>query len=118
MRLEGVQAINLNEEAPWLLMFKHFTASRNTAAWSTGNIIIGWMPMKFAHKVAAIGAAAEGDDAMCWYVVIPNHDFRTGHDRVAGPALAALPATIAMIERAQKYPECGFMMFRLPQRGR
>ena len=50
-----------------------------------------WDAVKFTHKVAAIGAAAEGED--CDVLIWMDADIvthRPGHDRVVGSAPAAL----------------------------
>ena len=104
----------LDIAAPWLPMFKTLYSDPKYRGVVNGKYDYHWDAVKFAHKVAAIGAAAEGDD--CDVLIWIDADVIT-HAQVTTEwldRLLPLPATIAMIERAVKYPECGFMMFRLP----
>jgi hypothetical protein len=80
--------------------------------------------VRFSHKVATLGAATEilgaayvepyvSDDVLIWI----DADVIT-HAPVTVDWLEGLfpePATIAWVDRDRCYPECGFMMFRLPR---
>ena len=70
--------------------------------------------VRFSHKVAAIGAAAEqGDGVLIWL----DADTLT-HSPVAVDWLDGLfprSAAVAWLDRWGTYPECGFVMFRLPE---
>lgn len=104
----------LNDEAPWLGLFKQLYSQPQHRGMVNGKYNYRFDAVKFAHKVAAIGAAADGDD--CDVLIWIDADVIT-HAQVTAwwlEQLFPLTATIAMIERAQKYPECGFMMFRMP----
>ena len=100
--------------APWLPMFKALYSAPHHRGMVDGKYNYRFDAVKFAHKIAAIGAAAESDD--CDVLLWIDADVIT-HAQVTTEwldRLLPLSATIAMIEREKKYPECGFMMFRLP----
>lgn len=112
----GHSLLTLAEAAPWLEPWK---AARTLSqhGMRDGKYNYRFDAVKFAHKVAAIGAAAEGND--CDVLIWMDADIVT-HSLVAVDwldSLLPLEATLAWLERAVKYPECGFMMFRMPASG-
>ena len=109
-----VMATDLYEAAPWLPMFKTLYSDPKFRGMVNGKHNYRFDAVKFAHKIAAIGAAAEGDD--CDVLIWMDADIVT-HAQVTTEwldKLLPLSATIAMIEREKKYPECGYLMFRIP----
>lgn len=103
---------DLEEQSPWLAAFKKRHAHRPTDNYRMDAV-------RFAHKVAAIELAAgvakdEGVDVLIWM----DADCVT-HADITADWLAKLlrNGDFAYLHRAKKYPECGFMMFRLNQRG-
>ena len=71
--------------------------------------------VRFAHKVAALGAAAEEGEAgiLIWL----DADTVT-HAPVTREWLDSLlpdDADLGWLDRERTYPECGFMLFRLPE---
>jgi hypothetical protein len=70
--------------------------------------------VRFSHKVAAIGAAAE--TAECDVLIWVDADVVT-HAPVTVEWLDSMfpePAELAWLDRDGAYPECGFLMFRMP----
>lgn len=103
---------DLEADAPWLVEFK----ARHTAPQFNGGSNrrdYRRDAVRFAHKVAAIGAAAEAtSDVLIWI----DADVVT-HEPVTVEWLDSLfpePAELAWLDRDRTYPECGFMMFRMP----
>ena len=96
---------DLENESAWFSGFKRRHASRSTENYRMDAV-------RFAHKVAAIELAylkAE-TDALVWM----DADCVT-HAAVDENWLAELigDAEFAYLKRKNKYPECGFMMFRV-----
>lgn len=105
--------IDLYDAAPWLLEFKarHRDQRYNGGP---GGRDYRRDAVRFSHKVAAIGAAA--DDAECDVLIWMDADIVT-HAQVTLEWLEGLfptPATVAWLDRERTYPECGFLMFRMP----
>jgi hypothetical protein len=99
----------LEERSAWLADFKRRHAHR-----PTGNYRMD--AVRFAHKVAAIELAfyAGTADALVWI----DADCVT-HAAVDHQWLKSLlgDADFAYLRRANKYPECGFMLFRRSDAG-
>lgn len=102
----------LEEQSPWLAAFKRRHAHLPTADYRMDAV-------RFSHKVATIElglerARAEGADVLIWM----DADCVT-HADVTPAWLEQLlrNGDFAYLHRAKKYPECGFMLFRLNQRG-
>jgi hypothetical protein len=112
--IASVQEVELDAAVPWL---KPWKAERSKAqrdrVHKGGNYNYRLDAIKFAHKVAAIGAAADEDvDVLIWLDAdIVTHSFVTVEwlDR-----LFPLDATIGWLGREEKYPEASFLMFRIP----
>jgi hypothetical protein len=99
----------LEKESPWLSQFKARHAHRPTTDYRMDAV-------RFAHKVAAIDLAAQApNDVLIWM----DADCVT-HAPVDAAWLDGLlrDGDFAYLQRTMKYPECGFMMFRMNQRGR
>ena len=103
----------LDLSAPWLPLFKQiyqdpmFNGGLDRRDYRRDAV-------RFAHKVAAIGAAAETAD--CDVLIWCDADTVT-HESVTVKWLDSLfpeRAEIAWLDRERAYPECGFLMFRLP----
>jgi hypothetical protein len=72
--------------------------------------------VRFSHKIAALGAAVETVEDAVEVIVWLDADIVT-HAPVTIDWLDGLfpeSADFAWLDRARKYPECGFMMFRRP----
>lgn len=102
----------LEERSPWLAEFKRRHAHRSTADYRMDAV-------RFSHKVAAIElglswARMAKADALIWM----DADCVT-HADVDPAWLEHLlrDGDFAYLQRDKKYPECGFMIFRLNQRG-
>lgn len=105
-------AVDLDIAAPWLEPWK---AERTAAqrGMANGKYTFKTDAVRFAHKVAAIGAAArEGADVLIWI----DADTVTHAPVTVGWLYSLFPprADVAWLDRGPKYPECGFLMFRLP----
>ena len=103
----------LEQAAPWLPLFKQlyrdpqFNGGPNRRDYRRDAV-------RFAHKVAAIGAAAETAD--CDVLIWCDADTVT-HEPVTVAWLDSLfpkSADLAWLDRERAYPECGFLMFRMP----
>jgi len=93
----------LEELSPWLLDFKKRHDHRPTENYRFDAV-------RFAHKVAAIELAySEPGDILIWM----DADCLT-HEDVDDDWLVGLigDADFGYLKRSNKYPECGFMMFR------
>lgn len=104
----------LHEAAPWLAKFKALYRDPRYNGGPNGRDY-RHDAVRFSHKVAAIGAAAE--DADCDVLLWLDADIVT-HAAVTCDWLDSLfppPAVIAWLDRWGVYPECGFMMFRMPE---
>lgn len=103
----------LYEAAPWLATFKALYRDPQYNGGSNGRDY-RHDAVRFAHKVAALGAAAE--DADCDVLIWIDADVVT-HASVTVDWLESLfpePAVVAWLDRDNCYPECGFLMFRMP----
>lgn len=110
---DRVRFLDLDQAAPWLAPWK---SRRSQAEHGLGGRLYDYRldAVRFSHKVAAIGAAAETSqaDVLLWL----DADTIT-HAPVTPAWLERLfpqPADVAWLDRVYKYPECGVMMFRLP----
>jgi hypothetical protein len=112
----SVRFVDLDQAAPWLAEFKD---RYRHPMYNGGPSRRDYRhdAVRFAHKVAAIGAAAEDvsreTDCLIWL----DADIVT-HAPVTLDWLASLfpePAVVAWLDRQRTYPECGFVMFRLPE---
>lgn len=102
----------LEQQSSWLAEFKRRHAHRPTADYRMDAV-------RFAHKVAAIDLGVDWArmakaDALVWM----DADCVT-HGEVTADWLEGLlrNGDFAYLDRAMKYPECGFMIFRLNERG-
>lgn len=104
---EIVYQADLYEAAPWLEPWKAAHAHIKPVDFRTDAV-------RFSHKVAAIGAEAErGDGVLIWL----DADTLT-HSPVTVDWLDSLfpqHCAVAWLDRWGTYPECGFVMFRLPE---
>jgi hypothetical protein len=101
------EALNLETQAKWLEPWK--AAHRHLKP-----VDFRQDAVRFSHKVAAIGAAADGPDGILIWI---DADTVT-HSPVTVEWLDRLfpqRATVAWLDRWATYPECGFLMFRLPE---
>jgi hypothetical protein len=107
------EVIDLDAAAPWLFSWKaQRTVSQRGVVQGRYNYRLD--AVKFVHKVAAIGAAAESAD--CDVLAWIDADTVT-HARVTSEWLDSLlpsDAPMAWLDRAKKYPEAGFVLFRMP----
>lgn len=104
--------IDLDIAAPWLAPWK---AERTPAQRGivNGKYNFRLDAVRFAHKVAAIGAAVLEDiDILIWM----DADIVTHAPVTVGWLNNLFPPSkaVAWLDRERKYPECGFLMFRLP----
>lgn len=108
------RAMDLEKASPWLAAFKQLYAAPRFSGKANGTYDYRRDAVRFSHKVAAIGAAAE--DADCDVLIWMDADTVT-HAPVTRDWLKELcppPASVAWLDRAGTYPECGFLMFRMP----
>ena len=108
-----IEFVDFHESAPW---FAPWAASHGPGARgiTPQGYRYRWDCVKFAHKIAAISAAAKAGD--CDVLIWLDADIVT-HSLVTLNWLDSLlpaDADMAWLDRATKYPECGFMLFRLP----
>lgn len=95
---------DLLEASPWLAGFKARHADRHVDGYR-------WDAVRFSHKVAALchAAATSSADVLIWL----DGDIVT-HSPISEDDLADLAPKdgewIAWLDRARKYPECGFYM--------
>jgi hypothetical protein len=110
--VEGVEQIDLDTAAPWLAPWKAERTKEQRGAGAKYNYKTD--AVRFSHKVAAIGAAAEdqGLDILIWL----DADIVTHAPVTVGWLKELFPeqAAIAWLDRKTKSPETGFLMFRLP----
>lgn len=116
----GIETVDLAAAAPWLEPWKAARTKEQRGMIPPirkrdGLKVYTYRTdaVRFSHKVAALGAAvAEDVDVLIWL----DADIVT-HSPVTVDWLEELfpaPAAVAWLDRERKYPECGFMMFRLP----
>jgi len=108
--------LDLDEEAPLLATFKATYNHPEHRGMVNSRYEYKLDAVKFAHKIAAIGAAAEECErgTLIWM----DADIVT-HAPVTVAWLEALfppssGAALAWLDRTYKEAECGFLMFRLP----
>lgn len=111
---DKVEFVDLDTSAPWLPLWKS-ERSKSERGWAHGKYHFRKDAVRFSHKIAAIGAAAESVDidVLIWM----DADIVT-HAPVTIEWLEGLfPqwADMAWLDRERVYPECGFMMFRIPE---
>ena len=110
---DGWGGDDLNAAAPWLPLFKQLYSEPQFRGGSNGRDYRR-DAVRFAHKIAALGAAAETKD--CDVLIWIDADVIT-HSPVTIEWLDGLfpePAVLAWLDRDRTYPECGFLMFRMP----
>jgi hypothetical protein len=110
----GVRFIDLDEAAPWLAPWKAAYGPYWYPKLAATDGDFRYDAIRFSHKIAAIGAAAERRDAdvLIWL----DADTVT-HAPVTAEWLESLfpePATVAWLDRPGVYCESGFLMFRMP----
>ena len=120
-----VQFVDLDQSAPWLAPWKAVRTDAQRGM-SKDGYRFRWDAVKFSHKVAAIGAAAdrlaveinladgltETKNVLIWL----DADIVT-HAPVTHAWLESLfpsSADVAWLDRERWYPECGVLFFRLP----
>lgn len=121
--INGIQTFDLDAAAPWLAPWKAARSKIERGVLARPDLSKRGTErtynyrtdaVRFSHKVAALGAAAQADvDVLIWM----DSDIVT-HSPVTRDWLEELfpeSADLAWLDRARKYPECGFMMFRLPK---
>jgi hypothetical protein len=118
---DHVQFVDLDQAAPWLAPWKATRTKEQR----------GFVPRpgkphnfkydaaRFSHKIAAIGAAANeinGLECAAANLIWLDADIVTHADVTVDwlDSLWSSDADMAWLDRARCYPECGFMMFRLP----
>lgn len=109
---EQFAGVDLDGAAPWLRLWK---AAKTPA--QCGMTSLGYKfrfdAARFAHKIAAIeaGARAFQDGILIWL----DADI-VSHSPITMDWLEALfpDGDLAWLDRDRTYPECGFLMFRLP----
>ena len=113
---EQFETIPLAAAAPWLAPWKVARSPAQCGLTPTG-YAFRRDAVRFAHKIAAIGAAAtELESVLIWL----DADI-VAHAPVTLDWLEALlpaDADMGWLDRDHVYPECGFLMFRLPQAGK
>lgn len=105
---------DLELASPWLRDFKAKYGHQDTRPGEPG-YDYRRDAVRFAHKVAAIHAAAQ--DADCDVLIWMDADTVT-FETVTEDWLRELfpaEADLAWLDREGVYPECGFLMFRMPQ---
>lgn len=108
-----LEVVNLEIAAPWQPLFEQLYSAPQYNGGSNGRDYRR-DAVRFSHKVAAIGHAADTYD--CDVLIWIDADVVT-HAPVTTEWLNSLfpePATIAWLDRDNCYPECGFVMFRMP----
>jgi hypothetical protein len=110
---ERIEFVDLDTAAPWLAPWK---AKRTKAQRGKDGPRYNYRldAVRFAHKIAAIRAAAARMPA--GHVLIWMDADIVTHAPVTMEWLAGLfpeRADIAWLDRTGRYPECGFLMFRL-----
>jgi hypothetical protein len=108
--------LRLEDAAPWLAEFK--AKYGGDVRWRGGQDGQDYRrnAIKFAHKVAALGAAAERAD--CDVLIWLDADIVTFAPVTTKwlDSLFPKPAALAWLDRSRGiYPECGFVMYRMPQ---
>jgi hypothetical protein len=108
----GSYATDLHTAAPWLVEFKR---KHQPAKGQYNRLDYRRDACRFAHKVAAIWAASES--AECDVLIWLDADIVTFSDVTVDwlDSLFPPPATVAWLDRTVTYPECGFLMFRMPE---
>jgi hypothetical protein len=108
-----VEFADFHQAAPWFTPWSAL-CGKSERGFRPQGYHFRWDCVKFAHKIAAISAAARTTDAdvLIWL----DADIMT-HSLITMEWLDDLfpaEAAIAWLDRARVYPECGFLMFRLP----
>lgn len=111
--------IDLDIAAPWLSPWKveRTKQQRGQKPPSRKAYDYKWDAVRFSHKIAALGATVDDVDDDIDVVIWMDADIVT-HSQVTVDWLDGLfppEADFAWLDRAKKYPECGFMMFRRPR---
>jgi hypothetical protein len=114
-RMNGrIHFVDLDEAAPWLKPWKAQLTPEQCGVLRSGRYEFRHDARKFAHKVAAIHAAAQTTDAA---ILLWLDADTLSHSPVTVPWLEALfpaPAALAWLDRLRMFPELSFVMFRLP----
>ena len=109
------RVVDLETASPWLAGFKRaYADGRSRGRANGGSYDFRRDAVRFSHKIAAITAAAADTD--CEVLIWIDADTVT-HAPVTEAWLEELfpaKAGLAWLDRVGIYPECGFMMFRLP----
>lgn len=107
-------AMDLEASSSWLRVFKDTYRLPKHVGRANGRYDYRRDAVRFSHKVAAIGAAAEHAD--CEVLIWIDADTVTHAPVTTGwlDELFPEPAAIAWLDRVGVYPECGFLMFRMP----
>jgi hypothetical protein len=105
---------DLANAAPWLEPWKAARTLEQRGIKPDGSHTFKLDAVRFSHKIAAIGAAAEEQcDVLIWM----DADTVTHAPVTVGWLESLFPShtQIAWLDRERYYPECGFLMFRLPE---
>jgi hypothetical protein len=108
-----VRFVNLDQAAPWLAPWKAALTPAQRGITPQG-YRYRWDAAKFAHKVAALGAAvSEHEGILAWL----DADIRSHADVTIAWLEALMPAEadVAWLDRHGRYPETGALLFRLPR---
>jgi hypothetical protein len=111
---ERIERYRLDGAAPWLQEFKTKYGQPEYQGLVSGDYNYRTDAIRFVHKIAAIGAAAEtiDCDVLIWMdadIVTHSQITRKWLDQLFPPGF-----TLAWLDRSYKEPECGFLMFRMP----
>jgi hypothetical protein len=106
---------DLDEAAPWLKDFKKRYGGNPRNTGGAGRRDYRRDAIRFCHKIGALGAAAEGADCdvLLWLdadIVTFAPVTRAWLDSLFPPA-----AHLGWLDRSGVYPECSFVLMRLPQ---
>lgn len=108
-----VHFVDLGQAAPWLAPWKAERTPEQRGMTKDG-YRYRWDAVRFSHKIAALSAAM---DSRCDVLIWLDSDIVTHAPATVEwlDSLFPADATMAWLDRIRTYPECGFMMFRLPQ---
>jgi hypothetical protein len=111
---EGFAGTDLHDASPWLRAFKKKYQTSPKYTGGSDRRDYRRDAVRFAHKVAAIDAAARDTD--CDTLIWIDADVVTFAPVTVEwlDSLFPEPATVAWLDRLGSYPECGFLMFRMP----
>jgi hypothetical protein len=108
------RCIDLEDASDWLALFKAKYAEPQFSGRANGSYDFRRDAVRFAHKIAAIGAAARAAD--CDVLIWMDADTVTFAPVTVEwlNGLLSESAAVGWLDRVGCYPECGFLMWRLP----